>query len=80
MNNHMQIPDGYKMVVSSAPGGGIRRSLYPLPGRRPSWQWRCLSGPEGVIQIKMEDPISPLPGVPLAIRPTETEVPFTYMI
>lgn len=78
--NKSQVPDGYKMVVSSAPGGGIRRALSPLTGRRPSWQWRYLSGPQGVIQIKMEEPISPLPGVPLTSRPVQTDMPFTYMI
>ena len=75
-----QVPDGYKMVVSAAPGGGVRRALFPLTGRRPSWQWRYLSGPGGAIHLQMEEPISQLPGMPLSARPMASEMPFTYII
>lgn len=35
------MPDGYRMVVTSAPrGGGLAAALHPLAGGAPSWEWR----------------------------------------
>ena len=78
----LQVPDGYKMVVSAVPGGAIRRVLHPLVGRRSSWQWSYYANREGVTQIEMQDLSQSRSFVQKMKSPvmSENEFPFTYII
>eukprot|EP00955_Chlamydomonas_euryale_P045004 353034-Chlamydomonas_euryale.AAC.1 len=46
------VPDGYRMVVSQAAGGGIATELLPLRGGRPTWEWRYSVGDGGAIELE----------------------------
>lgn len=47
------VPDGFKMTVSSGPNGVIRQSLERLQAE-PSWQWKYTMGADKNIQLHME--------------------------
>lgn len=34
------MPDGYRMVVTAGPRGRLQRTLLPLMGDAPSWEWK----------------------------------------
>jgi hypothetical protein len=78
-----QVPDGYRMVVTAGPGGAPRRSLQPLPLRRPSWTWRYALGPAGALRLTLEDAARRRGGAG-GCRPAEPapapEPPFCYVI
>lgn len=47
------MPDGYRMVVTAAPrGGGLSRTLLPLMGDAPSWEWRYTMDAGGDVRVE----------------------------
>ena len=73
----MQVPDGYRMEVTSHPQGGIRRTLHPLLNRRPTWEWAYTRGPRGDITASIKEQ----PNLTV-FQPTVTQEaePFSYVI
>ncbi|KAI8474308.1 MAG: hypothetical protein J3K34DRAFT_465788 [Monoraphidium minutum] len=48
-----EVPDGYRMVVTAAPpGGGLTRTLLPLAGGAPSWEWRYGMDEGGDVRVE----------------------------
>ena len=77
----MQVPDGYRMVVSTAPGGGVRRALFPLHRRRPSWHWAyAMERPSGKIRLSMLESPPRWPALDPAPGSAAAEMPFSYVI
>ena len=75
--HHAQVPDGYRMVVHSGLHGGLRRSLHPLPGRKPSWEWQYGMGTGQRIQLSLKEPAPQTAVMPMTLTP---ETPFIYVI
>lgn len=75
----MQVPDGYKMVVSAAPAGGLRRALFPLHKRRPSWQWDYQMDAHGCVKLSILETARPPTYAPAFLGPP-AEAPFVYVI
>ncbi len=75
----VQVPDGYRMVVSAAPAGGLRRALFPLHKRRPSWQWDYQMDAQGSIKLSILETARPPTYAP-ALLGTSAEAPFVYVI
>ena len=77
---HAQVPDGYKMVVSAAPAGGVRRALFPLHRRRPSWHWAySMERPSGAIRLAMVES-APSSHAERAAAAAAEQAPFVYVI
>lgn len=74
-----QVPDGYKMVVSAAPAGGLRRALFPLHKRRPSWQWDYQMDAQGSIKLSILETARPPTYEPAYCGPA-ADSPFVYVI
>ncbi|CAL8466978.1 g6514 [Coccomyxa elongata] len=74
-----EVPDGYRMVVSAAPAGGLRRALFPLHKRRPSWQWDYQMDAQGSIKLSILETARPPTYAP-ALLGTSAEAPFVYVI
>ena len=51
------VPAGHRLLVTAAPGGGLRTELLPLPGGRPSWEWRysLAAGDDGRVLLQLEE-------------------------
>ncbi|KAF8056255.1 UGP3 [Scenedesmus sp. PABB004] len=47
-----EVPDGFRMVVTSAPGGGLAVQLLPLAGDRPTWAWEYAMEPGGAVRLE----------------------------
>ena len=48
-----EVPDGHRMVVTAAPrGGGLQRTLLPLAGAAPSWEWRYSMDADGDVRCE----------------------------
>ena len=73
----VQVPDGYRMVVTSAPQGGIRRTLHPLLNRRPTWEWAYSKGPKGDILAVVQEQATVTVFQPSIAQEAE---PFVYII
>jgi hypothetical protein len=76
----LQVPDGYKMVVSTGPAGNVRRALFPLHKRRPSWQWDYQMTASGDVRLAIQEIARPPTYQPLAGSQPGSEGPFVYMI
>lgn len=76
----LQVPDGYKMVVSTGPAGNLRRALFPLHKRRPSWQWDYQMTASGDVRLAIQEIARPPTYQPLAGSQPGSEGPFVYMI
>ena len=74
-----QVPDGYRMVVSAGPNGVLRRALYPLVRRRPTWEWRYEMGPKGAIRLSIVEGRPARPGGQ-PVTSLADEHPFSYVI
>lgn len=70
------------MVVTAAPGGNVRRTLYPLMARQPSWEWQYYSTQGGSLRLHMVETgaVQPKSLVSAGAASAEAELPFTYMI
>ena len=42
------------MVVQAGYNGGLRRSLHPLPGRKPSWEWHYGLGNAQNVELSLK--------------------------
>lgn len=74
------MPDGYKMAVSQAPAGGIRRALFPLHRRRPSWHWQYdMDAETGAIRLTLSE-AARSPASTLAQPAPAADMPFVYVI
>jgi hypothetical protein len=47
-----EVPDGYRMVVTARPRGGLKRTLLPLVGPAPSWEWRYSMDEGGAVRCE----------------------------
>jgi hypothetical protein len=72
------------MVVSAAPAGGVRRALFPLHRRRPSWHWAySMERPSGAIRLAMVETARwSAPGslAERAAAAAAEQAPFVYVI
>ena len=75
-----QVPDGYRMVVSTGPAGSVRRALFPLHKRRPSWRWDYQMTATGAVRLGIQEVARPPTYQPLQDGPPANEGPFVYMI
>ena len=65
------------MAVHSGVHGGLRRSLHPLPGRQPSWEWHYGLSSGQNIQLFLKEPAPQTAVMPVTLTP---EMPFIYVI
>ncbi|KAK9801940.1 hypothetical protein WJX73_008251 [Symbiochloris irregularis] len=72
-----EVPDGYRMVVTSGPYGGLRRMLHPLVSRRPTWEWGYSMGPKGDIHAAVREAATVAVFQPPMAQEAE---PFSYVI
>lgn len=49
-----EVPDGYKMVLTAVPAGGLRTTLHVL-GPLPSWEWQYSMSDRGSIQLQSRE-------------------------
>lgn len=47
-----EVPDGFRMVVTSGAAGGLTRHLVPLVGDTPTWEWRYSMGVDGQVGLE----------------------------
>lgn len=47
-----EVPDGFRMIVTQAPAGGLSRLLLPLRGDTPSWEWRYSMNVKGAVGLE----------------------------
>ena len=47
-----EVPDGYRMVVTAGPAGGLTRHLVPLAGDTPTWEWKYSMGMNGQVGLE----------------------------
>ena len=66
--------------MSRGGGGSVRRALFPLHKRRPSWQWDYQMTASGAVRLGMEETARPPTYQPLPGSPPANEGPFVYMI
>lgn len=46
------VPDGYRMVVTSGPAGRLSVELHRLEGDRPTWEWAYTMEPSGSVGLE----------------------------
>lgn len=47
-----EVPDGYRMVVTSGAAGRLSVELHRLQGDKPTWQWLYTMEPSGAVGLE----------------------------